>query len=66
MQPAADDIMIILGNAAFNYAGNKHDVGRKTYVNGLGMTVFSIHGLFSKPRVMQNGLGIRLAHFVVY
>jgi len=39
-----DDLMIILGDAGFNYARNKHDTERKTYVSGLGMTVFSIHG----------------------
>ena len=44
VQPTADDTMIILGDAAFNYARNIHDEERKTYVNGLGMTVFSIHG----------------------
>lgn len=44
VQPTTDDVMIILGDAAFNYAGNKHDEERKAYVNGLGMTVFSIHG----------------------
>lgn len=44
VQPTTDDIMIILGEAAFNYAQNKHDEERKTYMNSRGITVFSIHG----------------------
>ena len=43
-KPALTDIMIILGDAGFNYAGNKHDEERKAYMSSLNMTVFSIHG----------------------
>lgn len=42
--PATTDIMIILGDAGFNYAGNMYDEERKAYMNSIGMTVFSIHG----------------------
>ena len=42
--PATTDIMIILGDAGFNYAGNIYDEERKAYMNSTGMTVFSIHG----------------------
>lgn len=42
--PATTDIMIILGDAGFNYAGNIYDEERKAYMNSIGMTVFSIHG----------------------
>lgn len=42
--PATTDIMIILGDAGFNYAGNTYDEERKAYMNSGGMTVFSIHG----------------------
>lgn len=42
--PSTTDIMIILGDAGFNYAGNTYDEERKTYMNRIGMTVFSIHG----------------------
>lgn len=42
--PAANDIMIILGDAGFNYAGNMYDEERKAYMDSIGMTVFSIHG----------------------
>jgi len=42
--PATTDIMIILGDAGFNYAGNIYDEERKAYMNSIGMTIFSIHG----------------------
>lgn len=42
--PATTDIMIILGDAGFNYSGNIYDEERKAYMNSIGMTVFSIHG----------------------
>lgn len=42
--PSTTDIMIILGDAGFNYAGNMYDEERKAYMNSIGMTVFSIHG----------------------
>lgn len=44
VEPTVDDVMIILGDAGFNYAQNKHDEERKAFMNSTGMTVFSIHG----------------------
>lgn len=42
--PSTTDIMIILGDAGFNYSGNIYDEERKAYMSSTGMTVFSIHG----------------------
>lgn len=43
-EPSANDILIILGDAGFNYFRNRSDEKRKKYMNEIGLTVFSIHG----------------------
>ena len=43
-QPSRDDIMIILGDAGFNYYGGKRDQRVKERMSEMPITVFSIHG----------------------
>lgn len=43
-EPTAEDIMIILGDAGFNYSRSRSDEKNKKYMDSIGMTVFSIHG----------------------
>lgn len=42
--PSSDDIMIILGDAAFNYFGGFRDRKKKERISKLPITIFSIHG----------------------
>ena len=44
VQPSRDDIMIILGDAGFNYYGGKRDHRVKERMSGMPITIFSIHG----------------------
>lgn len=39
-----DDLLIILGDAGFNYHGGLNDHKRKMYVSSLPITIFCIHG----------------------
>jgi len=39
-----NDILIILGDAGFNYAGGLYDHDKKRFVSSLPITVFCIHG----------------------
>ena len=43
-QPSRDDIMIILGDAGFNYYGGKRDQRVKQRMSEMPLTIFSIHG----------------------
>jgi len=43
-QPSRDDIMIILGDAGFNYYGGKRDQRVKERMSEMPITIFSIHG----------------------
>ena len=42
--PSKDDIMIILGDAGFNYYGGKRDQRAKKRMAEMPITIFSIHG----------------------
>ena len=44
IQPAADDTLIILGDAGFNYYRNKRDAATKAFASGFPCTLFCIHG----------------------
>ena len=44
VQPSGKDVMIILGDAGFNYYGAERDRKVKKAVSELPLTVFSIHG----------------------
>ena len=44
MHPTADDTMIILGDAGFNYYGNWRDQVAKEKMARMPLTIFSIHG----------------------
>ena len=44
MQPAPDDVMIVLGDAALNYYGAERDASRKYFVNSFPFATFCIHG----------------------
>lgn len=44
VQTTAEDIMIILGDAALNYFADGRDTLRKQYVSKLPITLFCIHG----------------------
>ena len=43
-EPTAEDIIIILGDAGFNYSRSRSDEKNKKYMDSIGMTIFSIHG----------------------
>ena len=43
-QPSREDIMIILGDAGFNYYGGKRDQRVKERMSEMPITIFSIHG----------------------
>ena len=43
-QPTQDDVMIILGDAGFNYYGGKRDQRAKQWMTDIPITIFSIHG----------------------
>ena len=42
--PAREDVMIILGDAGFNYYSSKRDVSVKQWMADMPLTLFSIHG----------------------
>ncbi len=42
--PSKDDVMIILGDAGFNYYGGKRDQRAKKRMAEMPITIFSIHG----------------------
>ena len=42
--PTRDDVMIILGDAGFNYYGGKRDQHVKQRMAEMPITIFSIHG----------------------
>lgn len=42
--PTRDDVMIILGDAGFNYYGGKRDQRVKQRISEMPITIFSIHG----------------------
>ena len=42
--PTRDDVMIILGDAGFNYYGGKRDQHTKQHMAEMSITIFSIHG----------------------
>lgn len=44
MQTSRDDVMIILGDAGFNYYGGWRDEHKKKRISQLPITIFSIHG----------------------
>ena len=44
MHPDRNDVMIILGDAGFNYYGNWRDQRAKQYMAEMPITIFSIHG----------------------
>ena len=39
-----DDLIVILGDAGFNFFGDVRDIVSKELVNSLGVPVFCIHG----------------------
>ena len=43
-QPTLDDVMIILGDAGFNYYGGYRDQFHKKRMSEMPITIFSIHG----------------------
>ena len=43
-ETSREDIMIILGDAGFNFFGGQRDQNSKRSVSDLPITVFSIHG----------------------
>ena len=47
-QPCRDDIMIILGDAGFNYYGGSRDLQAKARMAQMQLTIFSIHGNHEK------------------
>ena len=44
LHPTRDDVMIILGDAGFNYYGGKRDQRVKQQMAEMPITIFSIHG----------------------
>ena len=44
MRTSRDDVMIILGDAGFNYYGGWRDEHKKKRISQLPITIFSIHG----------------------
>ncbi len=44
VRPDRDDVMIILGDAGFNYYGNQRDQNAKQRMADMPITVFSVHG----------------------
>ena len=43
-QTTVDDILIILGDAGFNFGGGARDLALKTYASQFPITIFSLHG----------------------
>jgi 3-oxoacid CoA-transferase subunit A len=44
-KPTADDAIVILGDAGFNYYGNERgDIRIKRRLNDCGITIFCVHG----------------------
>ena len=43
-QTTVDDILIILGDAGFNFGGGACDLALKTYASQFPITIFSLHG----------------------
>ena len=43
-QTTVDDILIILGDAGFNFGGGARDLSLKTYAAQFPITIFSLHG----------------------
>lgn len=41
---AADDTIVILGDAGWNYDQGSHDFLAKSFLKRMGVTIFSIHG----------------------
>lgn len=44
IQPTRDDVIIILGDAGFNYYGGERDQQKKMMMSKMPLTIFSIHG----------------------
>ncbi|MBR4458887.1 MAG: metallophosphoesterase [Clostridia bacterium] len=44
VQPSAQDTMIILGDAGFNYYGGQRDLAVKQRMARMPLTIFSVHG----------------------
>lgn len=44
VHPTSDDVMIILGDAGFNYYGGRRDQRAKERMSQMPITIFSIHG----------------------
>ena len=42
--PTSDDVLIILGDAGFNYFGDDRDKQKKEFVSGVPFVTFCIHG----------------------
>ena len=43
-QTTVDDILIILGDAGFNFGGGARDLALKTYASQFPITIVSLHG----------------------
>ena len=43
-QTTVDDILIILGDAGFNFGGGARDLALKTYASQFPITIISLHG----------------------
>lgn len=55
-QTTVDDILIILGDAGFNFGGGARDLALKTYASQFPITIFSLHGQPGKPAAEHSGL----------
>lgn len=63
----ANDTLIILGDAGFNYYGDKSDVKRKETLNRLPFTVFCVHGNHEmRPMSVLGKDGMPLYHEAAY
>ena len=58
-KPTRDDVMIILGDAGFNFFGGKRDRLAKQRMAEMPITIFSIHGQAGfRPIICSNGMAV--------
>ena len=48
-QTTVDDILIILGDAGFNFGGGARDLALKTYASQFPITIFTLCLLYTSP-----------------
>lgn len=59
IQPTREDVLIILGDAGFNFFGGMRDRVKKELVSRLPITVFSIHGNHEKRPASMDSYTVR-------